>query len=149
MLCDQKENKFTASLLLPAFNLEDFVLVINLWCLLPQNEFQSEVDNSINELKIAGDIIRTHLKDYALEGIFGNSDAHFIRSPQFINPLSPREKEVLQWLSTGLRSDEIAFRMNITLPTVNFHLNSIRSKLGAKTREQALAIALTRRFIQP
>jgi DNA-binding CsgD family transcriptional regulator len=56
--------------------------------------------------------------------------------------LSPREREVLAWLGAGLRTSRIAQRMGIEDVTVSKHLRSIRRKLGARTREEALAIAL-------
>jgi DNA-binding CsgD family transcriptional regulator len=56
--------------------------------------------------------------------------------------LSPREREVLVWLASGLRTAEIAHRMGIETVTVGYHLQRARRKLGARTREQALAIAL-------
>jgi DNA-binding CsgD family transcriptional regulator len=58
------------------------------------------------------------------------------------NPLTRREREVLVWLATGLRTTRIADRMGIACVTVNKHLLSSRHKLGARTREQALAIAI-------
>lgn len=58
------------------------------------------------------------------------------------NSLSAREREVLAWLFAGLRTARIAERMGIEEVTVTKHLGSIRRKLGARTREQALAIAL-------
>jgi DNA-binding CsgD family transcriptional regulator len=56
--------------------------------------------------------------------------------------LSPREREVLVWLASGLRTAEIAHRMGIETVTVGYHLQRARRKLGARTREQALVIAL-------
>ncbi|MGF1554540.1 MAG: LuxR C-terminal-related transcriptional regulator [Paracoccaceae bacterium] len=61
--------------------------------------------------------------------------------------LSSRERETLQWLGSGLRTDRIAEKMGIAPVTVNAHLASARAKLGARTREQALALALARRLI--
>jgi len=56
--------------------------------------------------------------------------------------LSPRERDILSWLARGLRNDQIAFKSNIAEVTVRKHLLSIRQKLGAATREQAIAIAV-------
>lgn len=56
--------------------------------------------------------------------------------------LSLREREVLVWLASGLRTAEIAHLMNIKPVTVGLHLQGARRKLNARTREQALAIAL-------
>lgn len=56
--------------------------------------------------------------------------------------LSPREVEALRGLALGLRTAEIAWRMGIECVTVGKHVASARRKLGARTREQALAMAL-------
>lgn len=56
--------------------------------------------------------------------------------------LSPRETECLQWLAAGLRTKEIADRMGIRPITVELHLRNARNRLGALTREQALARAI-------
>lgn len=56
--------------------------------------------------------------------------------------LSPRETECLQWLAAGLRTKEIADRMGIRPITVELHLRNARNRLGAQTREQALARAI-------
>ncbi len=55
--------------------------------------------------------------------------------------LSPRETEVLKWLAKGLRTDQIAFQMNLKPVTIHMHLTSARRKLGARTREQLMAMA--------
>jgi DNA-binding CsgD family transcriptional regulator len=46
------------------------------------------------------------------------------------------------WLAAGLRTAEIAHRMRIETVTVGYHLQRARRKLGARTREQALVIAV-------
>lgn len=57
-------------------------------------------------------------------------------------PLTVREREVLKWLANGLRTTEIAYKMKIAEVTVHKHLRTLRRKLNARTREQAVAIAL-------
>lgn len=61
--------------------------------------------------------------------------------------LGSREQQVLQFLALGLRNERIAERMGISEVTVRKHFQSGRKKLGAATREQALAIALQRGLI--
>lgn len=58
------------------------------------------------------------------------------------NALTPRECEVLRWAYAGLRTSRIADRMGLQDVTVTKHLLSVRRKLKARTREQALAIAV-------
>lgn len=56
--------------------------------------------------------------------------------------LTSRETEALQWTARGLRTDMIAAKMNLRPVTVELHLRNARTKLSAKTRDQAVAIAL-------
>jgi DNA-binding CsgD family transcriptional regulator len=60
--------------------------------------------------------------------------------------LSPREREILRWLAAGLRTDRIAFRLGVKPVTIHMHLKSARRKLGARTREQMMAIAVRHRL---
>ena len=61
--------------------------------------------------------------------------------------LTAREMECLTGLADGLNSEGIAKRLNIAVPTVAMHLSNARRKLGAHTREQAVAVALRRGVI--
>jgi two-component system, NarL family, response regulator YdfI len=57
-------------------------------------------------------------------------------------PLTPREREVLQMISAGLGNKEIAGRLSISEHTVKFHVASILGKLGAATRTEAVSIGI-------
>lgn len=70
------------------------------------------------------------------------------RSGYFLGaPLTLREQEALMWLARGLATAEIAHQMGIAAVTVTKHLTSARLRLGARTREQAVAIALRERLL--
>jgi DNA-binding NarL/FixJ family response regulator len=56
--------------------------------------------------------------------------------------LTPRELEVLTLLTEGLEQDEIARRLFIAPKTVAKHIERVLSKLGVRSRAQAIAIAL-------
>jgi DNA-binding CsgD family transcriptional regulator len=64
-----------------------------------------------------------------------------------IRHLSSREADALRWLSLGLSTEAIALKMNLAPVTVTKHLAAARRRLNAKTREQALTIALMRGLI--
>jgi DNA-binding NarL/FixJ family response regulator/two-component sensor histidine kinase len=67
---------------------------------------------------------------------------------QAIAQLTPREKEVLEVLAEGLDGEEIAQRLHITLKTERNHMASILSKLGAKSRLQALVFAVRHGLVE-
>jgi two-component system, NarL family, nitrate/nitrite response regulator NarL len=58
-----------------------------------------------------------------------------------VEPLTPRENEVLQLLAEGRSNKSIAARLGISEHTAKFHVNAILGKLGATTRTEALAQA--------
>lgn len=60
--------------------------------------------------------------------------------------LMPRELEVLAAIGEGLTNKAIARRLDISLHTVKFHVESLFRKLGARTRTEALAKAAERRL---
>ena len=58
-----------------------------------------------------------------------------------IEPLTPREQEVLGWMAQGYANKMIAREMGITEHTVKFHVNAILAKLGAQSRTEAVVVA--------
>jgi len=68
--------------------------------------------------------------------------AAFTRAETLVEPLTPREREVLQMLAAGLVNKEIAARLSISEHTVKFHVASILGKLGAATRTEAVSIGI-------
>jgi LuxR family maltose regulon positive regulatory protein len=58
-----------------------------------------------------------------------------------VEPLTPRELEVLSLIAGGLRNREIADQLVISLPTVKRHISNIYGKLGVSHRTQAVAHA--------
>jgi DNA-binding CsgD family transcriptional regulator len=96
----------------------------------------SQIDAAIRAVA-AGLIVRS---PGAIETGFGpmrETDGHAL--------LTPREFEVLTALAEGLTNKAIARRLNISLHTVKFHVESLFRKLGARTRTEAVAKAGERR----
>jgi DNA-binding CsgD family transcriptional regulator len=56
--------------------------------------------------------------------------------------LNPRELEILEQLTRGLRNRQIAERLSISENTVKFHVGNILNKLGVGSRGEAAALAL-------
>jgi DNA-binding NarL/FixJ family response regulator len=80
--------------------------------------------------RIASTIMRSYASEAEPEG----------RQPKW--DLTVREIEVLECLHEGLRNADIASRLAISPRTVETHVSSIISKLGARTRTEAVRKAV-------
>ncbi|MBT9492159.1 MAG: hypothetical protein IV107_07360 [Paucibacter sp.] len=61
--------------------------------------------------------------------------------------LSPRELQILQCLSAGMPNKQIANSLQISEPTVKFHLRNVNHKLDARNRTHAVFIARERGWV--
>ncbi len=61
-----------------------------------------------------------------------------------VEHLTNREIQCLRQLAVGERPQRIAAILGIAPITVEFHIRNARRKLGAKTREHAIAIVISR-----
>ena len=66
---------------------------------------------------------------------------------ELLEPLTPREREVLQMLASGLGNKQIATHLKISEHTAKFHVASILGKLGASSRTEAVSLGLRRGLI--
>ena len=64
-----------------------------------------------------------------------------------VEPLTPREIQVLELLAEGLSNKAIAGRLDISDQTVKFHVASIAGKLGAANRTDAVRRAVRQGLI--
>lgn len=69
--------------------------------------------------------------------------------PKVSISLTPREREVLSWMVTGLSNPEIAERLVLSPVTVKFHVSNILSKLGCSSRTEAVALAVGEGLVSP
>lgn len=83
-----------------------------------------------------------HSNVEALSGPYTvDPDEHFI-------PLSPRELEILQFVTNGMSNKEIANRLNISQQTVKNHMTAILKKLNVQDRTQAAVTALRHGWVR-
>ncbi|NGZ87318.1 response regulator [Duganella aceris] len=64
------------------------------------------------------------------------------------NQLTPRERDILGHLATGMSNKVIARAAGIGVGTVKFHVKSIMSKLNVCTRTEAAMVAARRGLVQ-
>jgi DNA-binding NarL/FixJ family response regulator len=64
-----------------------------------------------------------------------------------IEPLTPREEEVLSQLVQGFIKKEIADHLDISLHTVDMHLRSVYRKLHVRTQTEAVSKAIRRGIV--
>ncbi|MEZ4560518.1 MAG: LuxR C-terminal-related transcriptional regulator [Caldilineaceae bacterium] len=73
-------------------------------------------------------------------GVLGRGNSR-PSGPILIDPLSERELEILDLIATGLKNQEIADQLFISLNTVLYHTKNIYGKLGVNKRAKAIAKA--------
>jgi DNA-binding NarL/FixJ family response regulator len=66
-----------------------------------------------------------------------------------IEPLTPRELEVLRALTDGLSTPEICERLYIAPNTLRTHVQNIMGKLRVHSKLEAVAFALKNRLVEP
>jgi DNA-binding NarL/FixJ family response regulator len=64
-----------------------------------------------------------------------------------INPLTERERQVLQLTAEGLANKQIAAALDISENTVKFHLSSLYAKLGVTSRTEAVRAGARRGWV--
>lgn len=73
---------------------------------------------------------------------------YMVDSEEHYVPLSPREMEILQFVTRGLSNKEIAVELNISQQTVKNHMTSILKKLNVQDRTQAAVTALRHGWVR-
>ena len=74
------------------------------------------------------------------------------RSPRrlpHLDELTPREREVLALIATGLSNDEISREIYVSPATVKTHASRAMTKLGARDRAQLVVFAYQAGLIRP
>jgi DNA-binding NarL/FixJ family response regulator len=69
------------------------------------------------------------------------------REEEPLEPLTPREKEVVAQLGHGASNKEIAHELDITERTARTHVSNILGKLGLTSRTQAALWAVEHKLV--
>lgn len=101
----------------------------------------------------AGWNLMSDMNETGFEAMFAEQGADLMLCAQVIHAsiaadtharilLSARERDCLTLVATGCRMAEVAGRLDISEATVELHLRNARKRLGARTRDEAVARAL-------
>ena len=102
---------------------------------------QSEVVDALREIISGGVVLPPRIASKVMRSYTSSPSDSGVR--QFWE-LTIREIEVLELLHEGLRNIEIGRRLAISPRTVESHVSSVISKLGAQSRSDAVRIAADR-----
>jgi DNA-binding NarL/FixJ family response regulator len=71
------------------------------------------------------------------------------KTPAGLDHLTPREREVVLLVASGLSNEEIASRLYLSPSTVKTHTTRAMTKLGARDRAQLVVFAYEAGLIRP
>ena len=89
------------------------------------------------------------LKLWLDAGVEAATGPYMVDPGEHFVPLSPREMEILQYVTQGKSNKEIAQSLGISHQTVKNHMTSILKKLDVRDRTQAAVYALKRGWVRP
>jgi DNA-binding NarL/FixJ family response regulator len=88
------------------------------------------------------------LEQWLSRGVETIRRPHLEGDVEAFTPLSPREMEILQYVTRGLSNKEIAVQLGISHQTVKNHMTAILHKLDVEDRTQAAVYALRHGWVR-
>jgi DNA-binding NarL/FixJ family response regulator len=88
------------------------------------------------------------LNTWVTENVEAIAGSYTIDPNDHFVPLSPREMEILEYVTRGLSNKEIATKLGISQQTVKNHMTSILKKLNVQDRTQAAVTALRHGWVR-
>jgi len=110
---------------------ERVLVALNSSCARIDKARRASITSKLGEMLLLG----TFFHELFMKGIIAKGLPPVTRGA----PLSHRQRECLQLASHGLSTEDIAYKLGITVRTTQFHFDSIRSKLAAANRQEAVA----------
>jgi DNA-binding NarL/FixJ family response regulator len=88
------------------------------------------------------------IQEWLDAGVEAATGPYMVDPGEHFIPLSPREMEILQYVTRGMSNKEIALSLGISHQTVKNHMTSILRKLAVQDRTQAAVYALRRGWVR-
>ena len=111
---------------------------------LPKTASADELIGAIVTVAAGKAALHPSIMRHLLDSFSDMSDANGQRT----EPLSQREREILQLAAYGKANKEIARELGIGVQTVKSHISHIFTKMGAADRTDAVAAALRRGLVE-
>ncbi|MFD5623931.1 response regulator [Streptomyces yangpuensis] len=105
-----------------------------------------ELLNGVRAVGAGGAYLSPRVAGRVIAGMRAHRTARPHRS---LDRLTPRERDVLAALATGLSNAEIADRLHLVEGTVKAHVSAVLTKLGARNRVEAAVAAHEAGLIPP
>lgn len=94
------------------------------------------------------DLANAIRKVSAGEKVIDEEIQRILKTEPAIEPLSPRQREILEAIVNGLSNAEISARLGISLDMVKEHNQKLFRKLGVTNRTEAVAITLRKHLLK-
>lgn len=107
----------------------------------------AQLVEAIEALAAGGTYLQPAISDSLLRGFDSARDLPRSEPVSMIEPLTPRETEVLRLMAAAYTNREIAVALGTAEGTVKIHVSNILSKMGARDRTQAVLRALEMRML--
>jgi len=120
------------------------MLDLAVWGVVPMDASAEELSAAIHSL---GEGLWTGSPALLQSVLGGQPETILIEGEPVVDPLTPREREVLQLAAEGLANKQIALALEISEHTVKFHLSSLYTKLGVTSRTEAIRSGARRGWV--
>jgi len=104
-----------------------------------KNAEAEQIIDAVRHVSLGHSVIPSEIAGSLIRHLIDEKSAPFMPAPE---PLTEREREVLQLAATGLTNRGIGVQLSISDRTVQGHLASIYAKLGVGSRTEAVTKAL-------
>ena len=135
LMVDSTDENFCTRLL------ETGLLNTGLVSVLPMTIAASEMEGAIAAIAQGLVILHPEIAEYLFD-LAGDRPSTLKPVDELVEPLTPREIEVLNELANGLTNKAIAQNLNISEHTVKFHISTILFKLDVASRTEAVTVGI-------